>query len=256
MKAQILGARARRSSAPDAAVPIQCSVTLDPSGRMLLGTDIRGALATLEAMGVGHHRPQLLDRPGPDARRDPLPVARTRARSIHCIPNAGLPINDGGRTLYPMPPEPMAETLREFVVGARRQHRRRLLRHHARPHPRRWSRRSAGARPRRRPGRGALVPVERHDRDRAPPGAGAAADRRAAQHPGLAQGQAASCSRTGIEELIPIAREQVEGGAHTLDVCMALTERTDEARADAAPGEEARALGRVAAVHRLDRGRR
>jgi 5-methyltetrahydrofolate--homocysteine methyltransferase len=32
-----------------------------------------------------------------------------------------------------------------------------------------------------------------------------------------------------IEEMIPIAREQVEGGAHTLDVCMALTERTDEA---------------------------
>src|SRR4029079_4927984 len=28
---------------------------------------------------------------------------------------------------------------------------------------------------------------------------------------------------------MPIAREQVEGGAHTLDVCMALTERTDEA---------------------------
>ena len=32
-----------------------------------------------------------------------------------------------------------------------------------------------------------------------------------------------------IEEMIPVAREQVDGGAHTLDVCMALTERTDEA---------------------------
>src|SRR5690349_19283730 len=32
-----------------------------------------------------------------------------------------------------------------------------------------------------------------------------------------------------IEDMIPVAREQVEGGAHTLDVCMALTERTDEA---------------------------
>jgi len=31
-----------------------------------------------------------------------------------------------------------------------------------------------------------------------------------------------------LEDMIPIAREQVEGGAHTLDVCMALTERTDE----------------------------
>ena len=32
-----------------------------------------------------------------------------------------------------------------------------------------------------------------------------------------------------LEEMIPIARAQVEGGAHVLDVCMALTERTDEA---------------------------
>src|SRR4029077_20162648 len=32
-----------------------------------------------------------------------------------------------------------------------------------------------------------------------------------------------------LEELVPIARGQVEGGAHTLDVCLALTERTDEA---------------------------
>src|SRR5205085_5185276 len=44
VKAQILGARAA-IEATGRWVPIQCSVTLDPSGRMLLGTDIRGALA-------------------------------------------------------------------------------------------------------------------------------------------------------------------------------------------------------------------
>src|SRR5262249_53709922 len=31
-----------------------------------------------------------------------------------------------------------------------------------------------------------------------------------------------------IDDLIPIARAQVEGGAHVLDVCVALTERSDE----------------------------
>jgi 5-methyltetrahydrofolate--homocysteine methyltransferase len=31
-----------------------------------------------------------------------------------------------------------------------------------------------------------------------------------------------------LEEMVPIARDQVDGGAHVLDVCMALTERTDE----------------------------
>src|SRR5260370_38384992 len=30
------------------------------------------------------------------------------------------------------------------------------------------------------------------------------------------------------DTLLPIGREQVEGGAHVLDVCVALTERTDE----------------------------
>ncbi|TMQ57552.1 MAG: hypothetical protein E6K72_03575, partial [Candidatus Eisenbacteria bacterium] len=51
MKAQILAAREAFARA-GRRVPLQCSVTLDPSGRMLLGTDIRGALATLEAMGA------------------------------------------------------------------------------------------------------------------------------------------------------------------------------------------------------------
>src|SRR5262249_41784727 len=32
-----------------------------------------------------------------------------------------------------------------------------------------------------------------------------------------------------LEDMVPMAREQVEGGAHVLDLCLALTERTDEA---------------------------
>ena len=91
-------------------VPLQCSVTLDPTGRMLLGTDIRGALATLEAMGadvIG-----LNCSTGPDLMRDAVRwLSQNAGTPIHCIPNAGLPINDGGRTVYPMKPAPMAETL-------------------------------------------------------------------------------------------------------------------------------------------------
>src|SRR5207249_3754938 len=47
MKAQILAAR-QAFACLHRRLPLQCSVTLDPTGRMLLGTDIRGALATLE----------------------------------------------------------------------------------------------------------------------------------------------------------------------------------------------------------------
>src|SRR5262249_28676313 len=112
MKAQILGAR-EAFARTRRTVPLQCSVTLDPSGRMLLGTDIRAALATLEAMGadvIG-----LNCSTGPDLMRDAVRYLSQNASTfIHCIPNAGLPSNDGGRTLYPMKPDPMAETLREF----------------------------------------------------------------------------------------------------------------------------------------------
>src|SRR5256885_634632 len=95
-------------------LPIQCSVTLDPTGRMLLGTDIRGALATLEAMRV--EVIGLNCSTGPDLMRDAVRyLSQNASPPIHCIPNAGLPINDGGRTLYPMRPEPMAETLLDFV---------------------------------------------------------------------------------------------------------------------------------------------
>src|SRR5262249_32792341 len=91
-----------------------CSVTLDPSGRMLLGTDIRGALATLEAMAVDLIG--LNCSTGPDLMRDSIRYLCANASTpVHCIPNAGLPINDGGRTVYPMQPGPMAETLAEFV---------------------------------------------------------------------------------------------------------------------------------------------
>src|SRR5215510_5490973 len=82
---------------------------------MLLGTDIRGALATLEAMDVDIIG--LNCSTGPDLMRDAIRyLSQNASTPIHCIPNAGLPINDGGRTLYPMKAEPMAETLREFVV--------------------------------------------------------------------------------------------------------------------------------------------
>jgi 5-methyltetrahydrofolate--homocysteine methyltransferase len=225
MKAQIFAAREALRQV-GRALPLQCSVTLDPTGRMLLGTDIRGALATLEAMGadvIG-----LNCSTGPDLMRDAIRyLSQNAGVPIHCIPNAGIPINDGGRAVFPMKPGPMAETLKEFVAdfgvnivggccGTTPDHIRAL--------------------------RGAI------GRDRAP------APRPGRQGWSLSSGMTATALRQEprplligerlntqgsrkvkrlaledrIDEMIPIAREQVEGGAHTLDVCMALTERTDE----------------------------
>src|SRR5262249_6982782 len=112
--AQILGSRIAMQRA-GREVPLQCSVTLDPSGRMLLGTDIRGALATLEAMRVDIIG--LNCSTGPDLMRDSIRYLSENASTfLHCIPNPGLRIKDGGRAVSRMKPEPMAATLRDFVM--------------------------------------------------------------------------------------------------------------------------------------------
>ncbi len=225
MKAQILGAREAMERA-GRRVPLQCSVTLDPSGRTLLGTDIRGALATLEAMRV--EIIGLNCSTGPDLMRDAMRYLSQNASTfLHCIPNAGLPINDGGRTVYPMKPEPMAETLREFVnelgvnivggcCGTTPAHIRAQIA-------------AIGRRaPAPRPGRSGWFLSS-----------GMTATALCQEPRPLLIGERLNTQGSRrikrlaledqIEDMIPVAREQVEGGAHALDVCMALTERTDEA---------------------------
>ena len=51
VKAAIFGCRAAMDD-EGRRVPIQAQVTLDTSGRMLLGTDVDAAMVTLEALGV------------------------------------------------------------------------------------------------------------------------------------------------------------------------------------------------------------
>jgi 5-methyltetrahydrofolate--homocysteine methyltransferase len=224
MKAQILGVR-DAIAATGRAVPVQCSVTLDPSGRMLLGTDIRGALATLEALRVDLIG--LNCSTGPDLMRDSIRwLGQNASTPIHCIPNAGLPVNDGGSAFYPMLPAPMAETLREFVVehgvnivggccGTTPDHIRALVaaigRRAPAPRPGRgpWSVSSGMTATTLRQEPAPMIIGERLNTQ---------GSRKVKQ----------LVLEDRLEELIPIARGQVEGGAHALDVCLALTERTDE----------------------------
>jgi 5-methyltetrahydrofolate--homocysteine methyltransferase len=226
MKAQVQASREAMARV-GRKVPIQCSITLDPTGRMLLGTDYRGALATLEALHVDVIG--LNCSTGPDLMRDAVRyLCENASTPIHVIPNAGLPINDGGRTLYPMRPEPFAETLHEFVrefgvnivggcCGTTPDHIRALVAAIGKP-----------ARPRTRPGRSrwfassgmTAVALEQEPRPLL------IGERLNTQ--GSRKVKRLALEGT-LDDLVPIAREQVEGGAHVLDVCMALTERTDEA---------------------------
>src|SRR5689334_13416422 len=96
--------------------PIQTSVSLLPNGgKMLLGTDISAALATLEALHVDVIG--LNCSTGPEDMRDAIRFLGEFAPvPIHCIPNAGIPHQGpDGETVFPEQPGPLADALGEFV---------------------------------------------------------------------------------------------------------------------------------------------
>src|SRR6202020_574402 len=115
VKAAILGAREAFKEV-GRAVPIQCSVSLLPQGgKMLLGTDIDAVLTTLEALDVDLIG--LNCSTGPEDMRDAIRFLGANSTvPVHCIPNAGLPLQGpNGETIFPEEPEPLANVLGEFI---------------------------------------------------------------------------------------------------------------------------------------------
>ncbi len=95
-------------------LPVQVQVTLDTTGRMLLGTDISAVLAILEGMPIDVIG--LNCSTGPDFMREPIRyLGENSTLPVSCIPNAGLPLNVDGQAVYPLEPEPFANTLFEFA---------------------------------------------------------------------------------------------------------------------------------------------
>src|SRR3954447_14190528 len=115
VKAAVFGAREAFKLA-GRSVPIQTSVTLLPQGgKMLLGTDIDSALTTLTALDVDLLG--LTCSTWPEDSRDAIRfLGEHSPLPVHCIPNAGLPIQGPeGETIFPEQPEPLANALGEFV---------------------------------------------------------------------------------------------------------------------------------------------
>src|SRR5690242_13894220 len=95
-------------------VAIQAQVTLDTSGRMLLGTDIAAAAAIVFHLGVDVIG--LNCSTGPEHMRESVHwLTENIPLPISTIPNAGLPLNVGGKAVYPMKPDPLAAALAEFA---------------------------------------------------------------------------------------------------------------------------------------------
>ncbi len=227
VKAAIFGVRAAFKQ-HGRAVPIQCSVSLLPQGgKMLLGTDISAVLATLEALdvdGIG-----LNCSTGPEDMRDAIRfLAETSPVPVHCIPNAGLPLQGpNGETIFPEEPAPLAEVLGEFVdrygvsivggcCGTTPAHIEAIVA--------RVRGRTPGERPQRRlPLVSSMIAATPLVQDPRPTLVG---ERVNSQGSRKAKELLLADDYDGI---LTVAEDQVVGGAHVLDVCVALTERQDEA---------------------------
>ena len=207
-------------------VPIQAQVTLDTAGRMLLGTDIVASLVTLQALPVSVIG--LNCSTGPDHMREPMRfLGQNATKWVSCIPNAGLPINVGGQAVYPLEPEPMARTLFEFVndfgvsvvggcCGTGPDHIRALR--EAIGDNRKQTARPTYFTPHVSSGVRAVAL-------RQEPAPMIVGERVNAQGSRKVKRLLLANDYDGI---LQVAREQVDGGAHVLDVSVALTERADE----------------------------
>jgi 5-methyltetrahydrofolate--homocysteine methyltransferase len=227
VKASIFGAR-EAFKAAGRAVPIHASVSLLPNGgKMLLGTDISAVLATLEGLGVDVVG--LNCSTGPEDMRDAIRfLGETSPLPVACIPNAGLPVQGpNGETMFPLEPEPFAATLGEFVerygvgivggcCGTRAEHIAALAE--------RIGARANAARPAPRAAHVASMiaatPIAQL------PAPTIVGERVNAQGSRKAKELLLADDYDG---LVAIGESQVEGGAHVLDLCVALTERQDEA---------------------------
>jgi 5-methyltetrahydrofolate--homocysteine methyltransferase len=207
-------------------VPIQAQVTLDTTGRMLLGTDITAVAAVLERLPV--EVIGLNCSTGPEHMREPVRyLCEHSAKFISVIPNAGLPLNIDGRAVYTLEPEPFARELADFAAtfganvvggccGTTPAHLRRLVE-------------LVGGRPRlQRAAKPApeLASAMRATAMRQTPPPLLIGERLNAQ--GSRKVKELMLAEN-FDALTQTGCDQTEGGAHALDVATALTERADEA---------------------------
>src|SRR5437899_1069548 len=226
VKAAVFGAR-EAFKLTGRAVPIQTSVSLLPNGgKMLLGTDISAVLATLEALDVDVIG--LNCSTGPEDMRDAIRfLGELSPVPVHCIPNAGLPLQGpDGETIFPEEPEPLAAVLSEFVerygVGIVGGCCGTTPAHIAAIHER-VKGRPAGERP--APGSVEVSSMMTSTPLAQDPSPTLVGERVNSQGSRKAKELLLADDYDG---LVQVAEDQVDGGAHVLDLCVALTERQDE----------------------------
>jgi 5-methyltetrahydrofolate--homocysteine methyltransferase len=218
-------------------IPVQAQVTLDTTGRMLFGTDIASALATLESLPIDVIGMNCST--GPEYMRAPIQyLVEHSTLPISVLPNAGLPINVDGEAVYPMEPEPFSDMVAEFArwgvnvvggcCGSTPEH---IHQIYEKVHGHGYEEEVAGKAKRH-------APKERTPEHEAVASSGMKATPMV-QNPGptmIGERVNSQGSRKvkqlllddDYDSIVQIAVNQMESGAHMLDVCVALTERADE----------------------------
>jgi 5-methyltetrahydrofolate--homocysteine methyltransferase len=238
LRAAVLAADAvRRECLRDVFIIAQPTL-IDANGRMLLGTDISSAVATLERLPVDAIG--LNCSTGPDEMRASVKtLAEKCSHYVSVLPNAGMPENEDGRAVYRLSPERLAEALAGFVrdfgvdvvggcCGTTPDHLREVVKR--------------------------IRALDAPRRVRPPPAPELSSAMKAVPlamepRPLLVGERLNAQGSRKVKELLladdyagllQIARGQVEAGAHVLDVCVALNERDDE-------GAQMRALAKLLA---------
>ncbi|AJE86620.1 MULTISPECIES: methionine synthase [Streptomyces] len=112
-KAAILGAR-RALEATGTDLPLICSVTVETTGTMLLGSEIGAALTALEPLGIDMIG--LNCATGPAEMSEHLRyLARHSRIPLACMPNAGLPVLGKDGAHYPLTAPELADAQETFV---------------------------------------------------------------------------------------------------------------------------------------------
>ncbi len=228
VKAAVFGAREAMKQT-GRSVPIQTSVSLLPeSGKMLLGTDIEAVLTILTGLNVDAIG--LNCSTGPEDMRDAIRfLGESSPVPIQCVPNAGIPSQGpDGETIFPEQPEPLAAVLQEYVerfgasivggcCGTTPEHIKAIAE--------KVKGRPAGPRPA-DAWKGKVSSMMSATALKQEPAPTITGERVNSQGSRRAK---ELLLNDDYEGLVSIAETQVEGGAHLLDLCVALTEREDEA---------------------------
>ncbi len=224
MRAAVFGCHRARLE-KKSKVAIQAQTTLDTTGRMLLGTEIGSVLSTFSRLPIDVIGMNCST--GPKEMKDSVRYLSQYSHiPISTIPNAGLPENRGGQAFYPLGPKELASALKEFVeefgvgvvggcCGTTHEHLRQVVEAIGKQKPKKRAVTHVC-------NVSSMIKSVSMDQDPKPLIVGERVNSQGSRK--IKQMLLAD----DYQGMVNVGRGQAEGGAHVLDICVALTERADE----------------------------